>query len=318
MTSVAEIGRLAKAHDRIIERLDASHGARLATILDQLEFRVVEIANEIPIDRRFKEGRLTRAELAIRQRPMIEAAIRTTFLGWAHQTINGYDEAASSVVKMMKHSISGFIENDADIINNLKRISFAGYEDIANRFLDTLSNGLYQNAIAGRSQVEAVKDMQQAINGVFIKSDDAEISRLVKFVKDNADDPKKSKLVALGIEKLHTFYGADRAGNNLRRYAYQQVHDGLMQFSASFTAKKARDAGLKHYQYYGSIVTDSRPWCVRHAGMTMTIEEIREKWANNSWKGKAPGEPLIVRGGYNCRHHFVPVEPEWVEEREAA
>ena len=39
---------------------------------------------------------------------------------------------------------------------------------------------------------------------------------------------------------------------------------------------------------------------------TFTEEEINSKW-QGSWAGKAPGDPFIVRGGYNCRHHWLPI-----------
>jgi hypothetical protein len=46
---------------------------------------------------------------------------------------------------------------------------------------------------------------------------------------------------------------------------------------------------------------------MRHNMKTYTEDEIREMWAENEWTGKAAGDPFIVRGGYNCRHHFRPV-----------
>ena len=153
--------------------------------------------------------------------------------------------------------------------------------------------------------------MRQAINGVFAKSDDATAMALVEFVREFRDDASRADEVADAVEQLHTIHARDRSGNNLRRYAYQQVHDALMQFNGSFTQAKAQEAGLTHYEYYGSLVRDSRDWCVRHKGMVMSEEQIREKWANSSWQGKAPGDPFVVRGGYNCRHHFMPVDPDW-------
>ena len=46
-------------------------------------------------------------------------------------------------------------------------------------------------------------------------------------------------------------------------------------------------------------------------GISVSPDEIRQIWANESWEGKAPGEPFVVRGGYNWRHHFMPVDPDW-------
>ena len=303
MPSPAEIKRLQDAHERLIERLDATHGRRLEGVLESLEAE---------IERLVGAGKISPAE-AINKRVTIEAAIRGTFLTWADDTVRDYDNVAAGVVAMMQKlgAIEGFVAADAATVNQLKRIAFAGYEDIAARFVDTLANGLYQNTLAGRPAQETVREMRQAINGVFAKSDDVAAMALVDFVKRYRDDPSRADEVADAVEQLHTIYARDRAGNNLRRYAYQQVHDALMQFNGSFTQAKAQEAGLTHYEYYGSLVRDSRDWCIRHKGMVMSDDEIREKWVNSSWQGKAPGDPFVVRGGYNCRHHFMPVDPDW-------
>lgn len=303
MPSPAEIKRLQDAHERLIERLDATHGRRLEGVLESLEAE---------IERLVGAGKISPAE-AINKRVTIEAAIRGTFLTWADDTVRDYDNVAAGVVAMMQKlgSIEGFVAADAATVNQLKRIAFAGYEDIAARFVDTLANGLYQNTLAGRPAQETVREMRQAINGVFAKSDDVAAMALVDFVKRYRDDPSRADEVADAVEQLHTIYARDRAGNNLRRYAYQQVHDALMQFNGSFTQAKAQEAGLTHYEYYGSLVRDSRDWCIRHKGMVMSDDEVREKWVNSSWQGKAPGDPFVVRGGYNCRHHFMPVDPDW-------
>lgn len=301
--SPAEIKRLQNAHERLIERLDATHGRRLESVLETLEAE---------IERLVGQGKITPAE-AINKRVTIEAAIRGTFLTWADETVRDYDNVASGVVAMMQKlgSIEGFVAADAATVNQLKRIAFAGYEDIAARFVDTLANGLYQNTLAGRPATETVREMRQAINGVFAKSDDVAAMELVDFVKQYRDDESRADEVADAVEQLHTIHARDRSGNNLRRYAYQQVHDALMQFNGSFTQAKAQEAGLTHYEYYGSLVRDSRSWCVGLAGKVLSQDEVREKWANSSWQGKAPGDPFVVRGGYNCRHHFMPVDPDW-------
>ena len=44
------------------------------------------------------------------------------------------------------------------------------------------------------------------------------------------------------------------------------------------------------------------------------IDEVRSLWASKNWKGKKPGDPLIVRGGYNCRHQWSFVNPDWFDE----
>jgi hypothetical protein len=84
------------------------------------------------------------------------------------------------------------------------------------------------------------------------------------------------------------------------------AQDSLMQFDASINTAIGKQSGATKWKYYGGTVRDSRPFCVEHAGQVFTDEEIEETWSG-SWKGKASGDPFIVRGGYNCQHHWRPV-----------
>ena len=36
---------------------------------------------------------------------------------------------------------------------------------------------------------------------------------------------------------------------------------------------------------------------------------------SRSWSGKKSGNPLVVRGGYNCRHQFSYVNPDWYDKK---
>lgn len=304
MPNAAQVNRLWAAHEKLIDALDETHGANLATVLEQLERQVEEAVGR---------KRLTPAE-AIKKRVVIEATIRETFLDWAHETVDEYEVTARNVVTILQTlgEIEGWTPENAATVNQLKRVSFAGYEDIANRYLNILSNGLYLNTLAGRPLSETVREMRQAINGVYARSDSAEAQRLVDFINEHRADPDFDEAVASASERLRTEFARDAAGNNLRRYAYQQTHDAIRQFNGSFVIAEAEAAGLSHFKYYGDIISTTRPFCRKLLGQVLSKEEVEQKWAEESWAGKAPGSPFEVRGGYNCRHNFAPVKPEWV------
>jgi len=84
-----------------------------------------------------------------------------------------------------------------------------------------------------------------------------------------------------------------------------------MQVHGQFTVKKAKESGLNHFTYTGTLVRDSRPFCVNMVGRTLTEKQIRDRWNSQSWKGKSSGDPFIVRGGYRCRHTWIPTNPDW-------
>lgn len=94
------------------------------------------------------------------------------------------------------------------------------------------------------------------------------------------------------------------AGQSLANVSSRIAHDSLMTLYSSLHLKKANDAGIDRFLYFGSLVKDSRPFCIERAMKIYTRAEI-QAWNNMSWKGKIPGvDVMIQRGGYNCRHHF--------------
>lgn len=106
----------------------------------------------------------------------------------------------------------------------------------------------------------------------------------------------------------------DVAGRPLATYAKTYAQDSTMGYYSNLHMRNAQEAGLDTFLYYGTVIATTRKWCGDHVHKVFTRNEI-EDWRNFRWKGKAPGDPFIVRGGYNCRHHFLPVKREWVGDK---
>ena len=101
--------------------------------------------------------------------------------------------------------------------------------------------------------------------------------------------------------------GIDKAGRPLSSHAktitvtrFREVDSTLMQ------QKAVNDAGIEKFKYVGSLIKDSREFCRHRVGKVFTLEEI-EAWGDIDFKGKKSGDPFVVRGGWNCRHHLSPV-----------
>ena len=107
----------------------------------------------------------------------------------------------------------------------------------------------------------------------------------------------------------------DRRGRPMSTYASQIAHDSVMQFDGQFTVYKSKEAGLDKFKYTGTLVGDSRPHCVTHLNKVYTEEQIRSIW-QSSWAGKSEGDPFTVRGGYRCRHTWLPVADEFFDAEE--
>ena len=299
---------------RILEKLADQHEERIINVLYQLEEDVIKEVT------RATKGQLVSQRLAIQLRPQIKKAIEDNFLNEADLIINEeYNKIAKEVLDTFgKMPIPDKFKNLTEVnlatINALKYQSFSGFEDIAERFSKIINDEVYQSTIAGRPFEDMVSNIRSHINGVYKKSNINEINNLVDFVNENKFDSTKKLQVEEAVRKLHTQYASDRAGNNLRKYAGQIAHDSVMQFHGQFTIAKAKESGLKHFTYTGTFVRDSRQFCGSMLNKTLTEKKIRDMWNNRSWGGKSTGDPFIVRGGYRCRHTWIPTDPAWLEE----
>ena len=296
---------------RILDKLADQHEQRIIDVLYRLEEDVIKEVT------RATGGKLVSQRLAIQLQPAIRNLVETTFLDEADTIINEeYNKIAKEVLDTfgempIPKKFKSLTEVDLTTLNALKTQSFSGFEDIAERFLKIINDEVYQSTIAGRPFEDMVSNIRSHINGVYKRSNTAEINELVDFINENKFDNAKKAEIEEAVRKLHTQYASDRAGNNLRRYASQIAHDSVMQFHGQFTVAKAKDAGLTHFTYTGTLVRDSRPFCRDMLNKTLTEKEIRDTWNIQGWQGKSTGDPFIVRGGYRCRHTWIPTNPDW-------
>tara|TARA_B100001287_G_scaffold14699_1_gene11084 strand:- start:22272 stop:24050 length:1779 start_codon:yes stop_codon:yes gene_type:complete len=299
---------------RILEKLADQHEERIINVLYRLEDDVIKAV------RKATKGELVSQRLAIQLQPQLRAIIGATFLNEADLIINEeYNKIAKEVLDNFgKLDIPKNFKNltlvDLQTIDALKLQSFSGFEDIAERFLKVINDEVYQSTIAGRPFDDMVNNIRSHINGVYRKSNSSEINELVDFINENKFDSAKKAQVEEAIRKLHTQYASDRAGNNLRRYAGQIAHDSVMQFHGQFTVAKAKEAGIDKFTYTGTLVRDSRDFCVEMLNKVLTEKQIREIWNSRGWQGKSTGDPFIVRGGYRCRHTWIPTVEETIDE----
>lgn len=280
-------------HAKIVEALTETHQQRLSAIMRELENRVADYAMGAPT----QDGDLFDLVWAINARSDIEQIMRDTYLTEIDSQIREYQTVVDSVTDML-NEYGDFTGVPIETIQALQRVSFYGFEDIASTFSNDLANELYHNALTGRPLTESIRNLRMKINGVYMQSDQEEIDRLVALADEGDEE---------AVRTLHQVYAADRTGNNMRRYARQMIVDSMMQFDAAVNVAAAREIGADRWKYYGTVIEDSRDFCVRHVNEIWDEQEIRDTWSATSWQGKADGDPFIVRGGYNCRHHFRPV-----------
>lgn len=304
------IEELGNYRQRRVTDLSDTHVERLQGSLQELENQVVTEAAKINPKRGTLKLRTTAAlELRLKLKQLIEQ----TYLTAVQTNISEYDQAAAWLVATFKKypipdEFKEITELDLTTIQQLKRAAYLPFEDLGNEFANELAQEVYNSTLTGTSTDEMISNLRGKINGVYQSTDNEEAQELVDFINAN---PDKTEAVKTAAERLQTIYGRDRLGNNFRRYATQIVQDSLMGFDGQFAKYRADELGLTHYKYSGTTVRDSRDFCRRNVNKVYSEEEIRRIWSTQTWNGKAQGDPFVVRGGYNCRHHWQPTDPDW-------
>jgi hypothetical protein len=303
-----------------LNSLEAKHQELLHRALQRLEQEVVTIASSLPM----QESALFNTRLAIEIRPKLQRAIEELYLKPVQTFINDYDKIAGNIVatygKLSEQIVNGkplipvefksITEADLVTIQQLKKLAFTNFQNLGTEFTNTLAQEIYQSTLVGRSAGEMVQTIRDKINGIYQYSDNAKAQQLVEYITNN---PNGSE-VATAIDELKQNYGRTSQGDSFVKYASLIVQDSIMGFDGQFAKYRADEVGLTSYLYYGSLIKDSRDFCRIHAGKVYNEEQISQIWSNDSAQGRDQGSPFIVRGGYNCRHSWQPVDPSWIDE----
>ena len=282
-------------YSEFLEELADQHQRRLSDALQTLENRITGYIQSAPET----DGQLFDLEWAVSARTELLTAIEQDFLVEVQDILGDYTDVAARQLTML-NNYGTFTGVAQEAIASLQRLSFQGFEALAAQQLDTLATGVYQYSLTGGTKAELIDNLRGSINGIYQASDQEEVKRLVEIAQGSTGAAQKA-----AVDKLHSVYAADRLGNNLRRYATTYATDSLNQYSASITAATAREQGIDSFEYYGDVIRDSREFCKKHVGKIYNADEITKIWAG-SWAGKSAGDPFIVRGGYNCRHQWLP------------
>ena len=292
--------------------LEKQHQRLLSDSLKQLETRVVQAVSELPI----QDGALFNTRLAIEIRPKLQQAIEELYLARVQTFINDYDKIAGTIVATygklpIPAEFKQITEADLVTIQQLKKIAFTQFQNLANEFANTLAQEVYQSTLVGKPFADVVDTIRSKINGIYQQADDRKRQELVSFAQDQiAKGRTNTEDFKTAVDELKQTYGSTVTGNNLYSYSSQIVQDALMGFDGQFAKYRADELGLTSYVYYGTIIRDSRDFCVEHVNKVFTEEEARALWQQD-WQGKSGSDPFLDRGGYNCRHHWQPVDTDW-------
>ena len=149
----------------LLESLADNHEAQIKKTLENLEEEIISTIS------RATEGELISTRVAIELRKDIKRHIQETYLFEADTIIREYDKIVNEFLNEfgtlnIPDKFKSLTKIDLETINALKYQSFSGFEDLANRYLTDISSNVYQNAIAGRSFRDMVKDIKGKVTGL--------------------------------------------------------------------------------------------------------------------------------------------------------
>ena len=322
---------------RAIEVAESEYYETLIRTLDKIERDVIALAKkELPLN---DQAKLFNLKSAVAVQPLIRQVLEKEYLRWSDTVVRqGFTKQAKRIEKAFKTigripvEFQQLTKSDLTLIQNLKRQSFTQFKDVSNTFTRRLSEKIYQYTLIGADPVDLEIELGRTINGIYASAKDEDVERLVNSIKK--DEVKIRKLdrrtaqaktlrqkLDKNIQTLQSKFARDRAGENMKRYAGQILNDSLREFDAQLNLAKSDEAGLTYAVYLGNVIPTTRDHCrlVRQGrydkrnGGLFTKDEGRKLWKRN-WKGKKGGDPFIVRGGYNCRHQWSFVNPDWYDE----
>ena len=140
--------------------------------------------------------------------------------------------------------------------------------------------------------------------------------RLATFLEDGMQQIDR-KLLDSTVETVQEAIAKDELSEDVLRERIQnrasastanartQARTSISSYNQLYRSELADRAELKHFLYYGNVQDNTRPFCRARAGNVYTEEQIADM--DNGQVGPV----RLFTGGYNCRHSWVPVDPEW-------
>jgi len=122
--------------------------------------------------------------------------------------------------------------------------------------------------------------------------------------------------MAMGYSRKQLMEGLkDVVETSTDKYFRTYLYDVISQYERMASRAVANKLGLKHFEYSGDIIKDTRDFCIERAGNVYSVEEAKT-WNDLWWRGKIEGvDVMVALGGYNCRHSVLYLTKEEYESR---
>jgi len=273
MSSERRIRTVAERADRWLLNRQAKHVAMVEKSIEKLQSSII---NDIQL-LATSNGRLEGIKVNLKQAQKIHKKVVQIFDGQ-------FSRDMQAVVNDFK-AVESLIESSYRYLG--ESVKFTSLDRAT---MDVLRDGYWRDylAIGGQKQNAIIQSVyDQVISG-------GQFSGLVSTIEQ--------QLLGTNV--------AGVVGRPLAQYARLYARDMIMNFHQEVNTKKAEDIGIKHFLYIGDIIATTRQFCRTRVGKYYTKNQI-QSWTYR-WAGKS-GPAFTHRGGWNCRHHWQPIRPEWLK-----
>ena len=157
------------------KKLTLNHEAQIQRTIADLEAQII---SDIAEHKRLLTSEVFTPEI-LRQKTAISIQLRNdfkkkfqnTFLAKSDSLIREYDQIVSEFMKEfgelnIPDKFKNLTKVDLEIIKALKKQTFDGFEEVANKYLTEINANVYQNVIAGRSFEDMVRDISGKLTGL--------------------------------------------------------------------------------------------------------------------------------------------------------
>ena len=290
MTTNAQIQR----HDTVISNIIDAAGISAMEVTKIIENRVAEIilATSTPND----------------SLPEITLAVNEPWRAWANGVSESLDAAAQDTIRLYSELGAPETPTPADI-EQVNRLKDAAESSLAAPAGETISNiyaAIVYAAALGLSSADTAARARISVSGYLATVTDPSVTRLQEQYR-RLIRTRNYEGARVALAAVRDAWGATPVGPNLLAMSRTASHDAVMDFDSVYGQWRGESLGVDRWRYAGGVSATTRDFCSSVSGREFTREQARELWSTRSWGGKRSGDPFVVRGGYNCRHYWVPV-----------
>jgi len=275
-----EIERVTAELDRLIDELERQVNRTLPKVLEQAYERVLELSSTV--------GNATSPEQIIQQ---------------GQQIANLRVQITNAITANPQYNVML-----ADIAATFARVAEVSSAYLSAAFIDIGINESLKQVLVNQATTEVIG----LLTGAGVDSNfTAQVQNIIQtWITGQGNRASLNRLLRAAIK------GTPERQARLARYVKQVSNDAIEQFNRKYIETMTADLDVGYWLYAGTVIKDSRPFCVARTGRVFTTKEVKS-WASLSWSGKIPATDkatiISYLGGYNCRHRLLPVSKEVAE-----